>query len=1093
MRRPIRVLALAGLSAVFSQAHAQDEEANERWDVTAPPLPTRSIPIDVDRGTWMSLDVSPDGSTIAFDLLGDLYTIPIEGGEATALTSGLAWDFQPRYSPDGSTIAFTSDRSGGNNIWIMNADGTDPLPVTDESFRLVNNPSWSADGRYIAARKHFTTERSAGTGEIWLYHLGGGSGLALVERPDEDHQKEQGEPAFSADGRYLYYSLNTTPGGIFEYAQDSNTALFAIRRYDMQTGEVETAVAGPGGAVRPEPSPDGRLIAFVRRERTQSMLYVKDLTSGVERRIYTGLDQDMQETWGIEGMYPNMDWTPDSASLVFWAGGQIRRIDVATGETAEIPFRVTDTREIIDPIRPAVDVAPATFATRMPRFAALSPDGGSVVYETLGKLYVRDLPAGEPRRLTRDATDRRELFPSWSQDSSSIAFVTWDDEDLGAVRTVAPNGARETTVTTEPGHYRRPRFSPDGEILVFEKDGGGFLTSPAWSETTGIFRAPAGGGAMTRVTDSGSRPHFGLSADRIFMTSFGEDGAALISVDPNGEARRTHASGELATAYQVSPAGDHFTFTRNYESFVVPLLPGPQEVAADSDGSAFPVVEASGDGADYPHWSHGGEQLNWSLGPQLFSARLDELIADRPAAADDDGNDSTTGDEAATGSDADGSEVADGYEPPTEGIDLSMTFDADVPEGATALIGADVLTMSDEAGGIVRDAAILIERNRIAAIGPRADVTIPPNARVVDVDGRYVIPGLIDAHAHGPYGEDEIIPQQNWSTIAHLALGVTTIHDPSSDASHVFASGELQRAGMQLGPRTYSTGEIVYGARSPGFYAEIDDIEDAGQHVRRLAAQGAHSIKNYNQPRRDQRQQVVAAAQAAGLAVVAEGSSLFHLDMALIADGNTALEHNLPQMMIYEDVLSYYSQTRVAYTPTIVVTYGGLAGDPYWRQATRVWQHPILSRHVPPHVLQPRSIRVQQAPEEDFVDDDNARVAKMLADRGVYVSIGGHGQEEGLAAHWELWSFVRGGMTPLEALRAGTIIPARHLGFDRDLGSLEPGKLADLVVLDADPLADIQNSDDVAFVMQNGRLYDAATMDEVATGDSALEDYYWLR
>jgi imidazolonepropionase-like amidohydrolase len=173
------------------------------------------------------------------------------------------------------------------------------------------------------------------------------------------------------------------------------------------------------------------------------------------------------------------------------------------------------------------------------------------------------------------------------------------------------------------------------------------------------------------------------------------------------------------------------------------------------------------------------------------------------------------------------------------------------------------------------------------------------------------------------------------------------------------------------------------------------------------------------------------------------------------------------------------------------VTYGGLAGDEYWRQATDVWLHPILSAHVPPHVLQPRTVRVQKAPESDFVDDDNARVAKMLADRGVYVSIGAHGQEEGLAAHWELWSFVRGGMTPLEALRAGTITPARHLGFDRDLGSLEPGKLADLVVLAADPLANIGNSDSIELVMLNGRLYDPLTMNEVVTGDAQRAPYYW--
>ena len=222
-----------------------------------------------------------------------------------------------------------------------------------------------------------------------------------------------------------------------------------------------------------------------------------------------------------------------------------------------------------------------------------------------------------------------------------------------------------------------------------------------------------------------------------------------------------------------------------------------------------------------------------------------------------------------------------------------------------------------------------------------------------------------------------------------------------------------------------------------------------------------------------------------------EGGSLFTMDMSLIMDGNSSMEHNIPQRVLYEDVLSLWAQTEVAYTPTLVVTYGGLAGDPYWRYATDVWEHPILSAHVPRHILEPSSVRSTKAPEEDFVDQYAAREAKKLADRGVKVSIGAHGQEEGLAAHWEMWSFARGGMNPVEVLRTSTVDPAQHLGFWEDIGSLEEGKLADLVVLDADPLADIRNTDKISYVMQNGRLYDAATMDEVVTGDRKRGAYYW--
>ena len=1046
---------------------ADDGEA-EKWDVTAPRGATiRQVPIRTDEGTWMDVDVSPDGRMLAFSLLGDVYTMPITGGTPTRIAEGLAWEVQPRFSPDGRRIAFTSDRGGGDNIWIMNADGSDKRQLTKEDFRLLNQASWSPDGNYIVAKKHFTTQRSLGTGEIWLYHVSGGGGVKLVARASEALQKELGEPVYSPDGGAVYYSRNVTSGPIFEYAQDSTQGTFAIERYDLATGEVTAAVSGFGGAVRPQPSPDGKSLAFIRRDKDQTELWIKDLASGEQRMIYGDLDMDMQETWAVHGFYPLIDWTPDGNALVLWAGGKLRRVAADGSGDSVIPFTVNDTRGVADAPHPVIPVAPDSFTARIPRFASVSPDGRTVVFESLGKLYAKPVAGGTARRLTSGSDAALELWPSWSRDGRRITYIRWTDDGLGQVMTANANGSGARVVTRMPGHYAQPRFSPDGSTIVFEKRSGGYLTAPEYSENEGIYRVSASGGAAQLVARDTSNPQFGASSDRVFMLGRKDGKLQLLSADLDGEARQVHAEGELATEYHVSPRGDFVAFRENYEVFATPLMPGGQAVTVGEKASSLPVVRASKGGADYIGWTQDGDMLTWTMGPVLYRASVASMFANAPKDKD-----------------------APKFVPPTSGTSLERVIAADKPRGTVAITGAKILTMAGEGAGEIANGTIVITGNRIAAIGPASSVTVPQGATVIDAGGKTIMPGLVDAHAHGPQGVGDLVPQQNWSLVQNLAMGTTTLHDPSSSASMIFSASERQRAGQLLAPRIFSTAEIVYGAKAPSVYARIDSYDDALAHIQRIKAQGGISIKNYNQPRRDQRQQVVAAARAENMLVVAEGGSLFGMDMNLIADGNSTIEHNVPGEVFYEDVLQFWQGSQSNYTPTLVVTYGGLAGDPYWRQATDVFDNPLMV-HTPPRQLIAQTARRVTAPDWAFVDDEAAREAKKLAERGVKVSIGAHGQQAGVAAHWELWSFARGGMTAVEALRAGTIESARSLGMDRDIGSLEVGKLADLLVLSADPSENIRNSDKIDRVMLGGRLYDARTMNEVETGSARRLPYWW--
>ena len=1056
---------LLGISAP-ALAQAADKPV---WDVqTAGGATLAQVPIHVSEGSWIDLDVSPDGRTIAFSLLGDIYTMPINGGTPRRIAEGLAYEVQPRFSPDGRRIAFTSDRGGGDNIWVMNADGSDKRQVTKEDFRLLYQPSWSPDGQFIAAKKHFSTARSLGTGEIWLYHVSGGTGQVVVKRPSEQAQKELGEPAFSPDGKRIYYTRNVSPGAIFEYAQDSNTALFAVESVTLATGEITTEISAPGGAVRPTPSPDGKSLAFLRREQNSSALFVRDIATGRETRLVSGLDRDMQETWAVTGVYPNIAWTPDNRSILFWGSGKLKRVDASGANLRDIPFEINDTREVVAATHPTVEVAPDRFTTRMVRFATLSPDGRTLVFESLGKLWLKPAAGGAARRLTSGTDNARELFPAWSRDGKSLAYVRWTDTGLGSIHVTGPGGGAGRALVSAPGHYGRLAFSPDGRTLAYEIRAGGGLTSSSGAGSPGIWRIPTAGGTPTRIATGVTAPHFGAENDRIFANASGGGKQSLVSMDLSGEARRTLASGEMTTDFRASPDGRFVAFRQNYEVQVMPLLPSAQDVAADSKGGAVPTVRASRGGADWVDWSADGKRLGWSMGPTYYQVESATLFRDGPAAKD-----------------------APAFQQPASGISMAMDVAADKSRGTVALTGARILTMAGADGGVIENGVVVVQGDRILAVGPAASTQIPAGATRIDATGKTIMPGLVDAHAHGPFGNGgELIPEQNWVQQQALALGTTTVHDPSNRASEVFAAKEYQQVGRFLSPRVFSTGEIVYGARSARVFAEVNSLDDALTHVRRLKSQGALSIKNYNQPRRNQRQQVIEAGRRENMQVVAEGGSLFGLGITHIVDGNSTFEHNLPVERFYDDVMQLWTGTKVNYTPTLVVSFGGLGADPYWRAHTDIFSQPLLMAHTPPGVLA-ESFRRPIAPDDQYFEKIAGREAKRLADKGILVSIGAHGQQPGIAAHWELWSFVRGGMSPLQALQTGTIVPARSLGMAKDIGSLEAGKLADLIVLDANPLDDIRNSEKVAQVMLGGRLYDAATLNQVAPVAAKRPAYWW--
>ncbi|MFL3652441.1 MAG: amidohydrolase family protein [Pseudoalteromonas sp.] len=1056
MKKMLHTVLALSVSLALGHVNAAEKD-EQKWQVDSPKGQFVDAAISVEQGTWMNIDVSPDGKTVVFDLLGDIYTMPMSGGTATKLTSDIAWQMQPRFSPNGKHIAFTSDQGGGDNIWIMDLNGENQHAVTDETFRLLNSPAWSPDGDYLVARKHFTASRSLGAGEVWLYHKAGGKGVQLTKR--ENDQKDLGEPMFSPDGRYVYFSHDATPGKTFHYSKDSVAGIYKIKRYDRETGEIETVIDTMGGAIRPTPSPDGKKLAYIKRDDFQTSLYLYDLSSGEHTKLYDKLERDMQETWAIHGVYPTIAWTPDNEELVFWAGGIIHKLDVADKSVKTIPFKVQTGKKIQKAVRYTQNLDTDEFDVKMLRNVQVSPDGETAIFEALGYIYKRDLESGKIKRLTKQ-TEHYELFPQYSRDGKKIVYTTWNDNKQGTVRVVSSRSGRGDSITTEPGKYVEPTFSPNGKTVVYRKATGGSILNPKWSLNPGIYSVSVKGGKSELISKNGYQPQFGDESDRVFIMSPWPK-PTLSVVDLKSKKIRKLYESEHATEFRVSPDGQYLAFAERFKVFVTPFVESGSTINISPKDSQFPIEQLSARAGENISWNTKSNTLYWTLGPELYHASLEGMFAINKA------------------DDADFKVKS--------GDNIGFSKKMAKPKGMIALKGAKIITMDGEK--VIENGVIITDGKHIKSIGTANEVTIPKDAKVIDVTGKTIMPGIVDAHAHGSQASDEIIPQQNWKNFAGLALGVTTIHDPSNDTTEIFTASEMQKAGMIVGPRIFSTGTILYGANMPGYTSHIDSLEDAKFHLERLKKVGAFSVKSYNQPRREQRQQVIEAGRELEMMVVPEGGSLLQHNLSMVVDGHTGIEHSIPVEHIYDDIKQLWSQSDVGYTPTLVVAYGGIWGENYWYDKTDVWNHPRLSKFVPKNQLLPRSMRRVKAPDHHYNHFNNARVAKELQDLGVLVNLGAHGQREGLGAHWEMWMFAQGGMSSLEAIRASTLDPAKYLGLDKNVGSLEVGKLADLMVIDGNPLKNIRDSDKVDYTMINGRLFDASTMNEV--GKKEREPLYF--
>lgn len=853
------------------------------------------------------------------------------------------------------------------------------------------------------------------------------------------------QPIWCSDGKNFSY-LSDYSGDLCRYKQPIN----GKKTVKLPSTDLTTIVNTS------QRSPNGRYIAYIKDTNSTKALILYDSIKNSNKILVHSL---LQKPYSYRSGVPSSHFafSPDSKSIYIGYGGKVHQVFLQDGKNKIIPFFAKVKSELGVFVYNEFPISHDSFQLKFARSVNRRTNGKQLVFSALGKIYTMNLPGAPPKLLVEQ--DANQFQPVYSFDGEWIAYVTWSDKYEGQLWKIKSTGGTPEQLTQIPGNYQRAAWSPDGKWIAIIR--GEATLNDRDDEGSGTLElVPANGGQPIKLEDSlplWNNLSFSTDSRKvIFQPKFKvmdslQSGYMLVAKYIDGSALEIFAEGfEDPDIKQrtISPDGKYLAYSAREDIYLLPIEVGKSIQLSVNNPLAIKI----GAGVD-PVWESNGQMLGWTFGNHFYTTDCGQLENNKKNIK------------------------------LIEDIKLDIMMPSSYGNGVVVFRGARIITM--KGNEVIEDATIVIKNGRILNLGRTEQVAIPKEATIFDAKGKTIIPGFIDLHLHMRLSPD-IFPQQSWMFLANLAYGVTTARDPSLNFDS-YGYTELLQAGRMIGPRLYSVGRP---ARIGDGLIKLDNFEEARALVKKRAVLGGTVVKQYLLPTRRQRQWLLMACREAGLNMTNEGAFDPFSQLAMIQDGSTGIEHNPKWGDIYNDVLQLLAHSGTFFTPAIQVTYGAEPAKEYfkykfWKIANDKMKRFIKSdsSRLFPTANGAESLEnILNTIAKDTINPTflaPARINSRMIKAGVKVGLGSHGNDQGIGVHNELWALQMGGITNLEALRAATLTGAEALGIQKDVGSLEVGKIADLILLNKNPLDDIHYSREILFVMKDGILYDGNTLNEV--------------